>query len=183
MSATAESSRFTDELLLGIAHCPNVRRCLEQPGSSHPCAKVVGAQARFEGEHVLPEPWSGDLETAPILFVSSNPSIAGGELAPRIGWSDEEIVDFYRLRFGGGSREWIKDGVRNLRQDGTYRKHAVRFWASVKGRAGGSYRASSRPQTKRSTGMLGAASVAPDAGGHSNRLGRVAGTTRHRMRP
>ena len=112
MSGVSTERRPTDELLLGIANCPNVARCLDQPGSGHACAKVVGAQRGFDGEHVLPEPWSGHLETAPILFVSSNPSISGGELAPRMGWSDEQMVDFYRYRFGDGSRG--VDQKRNL---------------------------------------------------------------------
>lgn len=123
------------ELLLEIAHCPSVGRCLEADDEAHPCYDVVTAQREFPGKHVLPEPWSGHLETAPILFLSSNPSIAGGELVPRKGWSDDAIVDFYANRFGGGRREWIRDGVRNLRQDGSHRKHAVRFWASVRSRA------------------------------------------------
>ena len=50
----------------------------------------------------VPEPWSGNLEHAPILFLSSNPSISTAELYPRWEWPDEEIADFFGRRFGGG---------------------------------------------------------------------------------
>ncbi len=84
----------------------------------------------------MPEPWSGRIETAPILFLSSNPSITGVELAPTQSWSDDEILDFYASRFDEDREQpWITGGVRNLQKNGTYRKHAVQFWAAVRGRA------------------------------------------------
>ena len=62
----------------------------------------------------VPEPWSGDLEGAPILFLSSNPSISTAELYPRWKWPDEEIAGFFGRRFSGGrmggNRERRKEG-------------------------------------------------------------------------
>lgn len=52
-----------------------------------------------------------------------------------MGWSDEQITDFYRYRFGGGSREWIKNGIWGLKADDRYGDNYVRFWAFVKSRA------------------------------------------------
>jgi hypothetical protein len=75
------------ELLTKIARCPVVEQCLTDPSPSHPCSKIVLYQwpenvpfkqrlKRWQSEHHLPEPWVGHLESAPLLFLSSNPSIA-----------------------------------------------------------------------------------------------------------
>jgi len=86
-------------------------------------------------EHQVPEPWSGQLARAPILFVSSNPSISRSEDYPTWRWSDVEIADFFDNRFGGGRKRWVTDGARSLRADGT-RSGSVAFWAGVRNRAG-----------------------------------------------
>jgi hypothetical protein len=82
----------------------------------------------------VPEPWSGELEHALILFLSSNPSISTAEIYPRWAWPDEEIADFFGRRFDGGRRRWIKDGKKSLRADGSYGR-ATAFWAAVRKRA------------------------------------------------
>jgi hypothetical protein len=75
------------ELLLKIARCPIVEKCLADPSPTHPCSKIVLYQwpddvpfeqrlERWRSEHHIPEPWVGHLESAPLLFLSSNPSIA-----------------------------------------------------------------------------------------------------------
>lgn len=108
-------------LLLEIARCPVVEHVLAGD-VAHPCAGVVRHQ-RDHGipvsQHQVPEPWDGDLPAAPILFVSSNPSINPNELYPRRGADDDELLDFFPRRFGGGSRPWIAGGSRTLRPDGT----------------------------------------------------------------
>jgi hypothetical protein len=86
--------------------------------------------------HQLPEPWVGHLTKAPILFVSSNPSIRGeisaeGLAAPTrdgITWdtTDEEIVD----RFENAFDRYMVDGVRSIGA-----KRATRYWSSIKRRA------------------------------------------------
>jgi hypothetical protein len=80
------------DLLLEIVRCPNVQACLADPEKKHPCRKIVQSQGEKAAEHFqVPEPWSGHLETAPILFLSSNPSISQDEEYPRFGWGDELI--------------------------------------------------------------------------------------------
>jgi hypothetical protein len=157
-------------LLLEIARCPNAELCLERDPPAHPCAEIVLDQwretsegerrARWRAAHYLPEPWQGHLETAPILFVSSNPSISGpvggqvGEFIPKgqtewlghtvtdhpsirqLGrgpkweWADEEIVDKYESAFD----LFIEGGVRARFDDGTTAR-ATRFWVEVRARA------------------------------------------------
>src|SRR3954451_15439199 len=63
-------------------------KCLK--GAPHPCERVVLDQwpadvteskrlYRWPFQHLLPEPWTGHLEQAPLLFLASNPG--GGEVA------------------------------------------------------------------------------------------------------
>ena len=123
------------DLLLEIAHCPNVQFCLDHPVSRHPCRLIVDSQRRSRlAEFQVPEPWSGNLELASILFVRSNPSISPTEAYPRWGWPDEYLVDFFTHRFGGGREEWIRDGTKTLLLNGTYAP-ATAFWAAVRQRA------------------------------------------------
>lgn len=141
---TADAGR----LLLEIAKCPVIRICREQPGSTHPCAEIVGSQgAATMADFQVPEPWSGPIATAPILFVSSNPSISRSDPPSDLdeeyptgsgaAWPDARLVDFFEGRFGGGRKERIRDGIYYRRQNGSFAtgKHWVRFWASAKARA------------------------------------------------
>ena len=122
-------------LLLEIARCPEAAHCFTHPTADHPCQKIIQVQgAGSLAELQVPEPWSGELEHALILFLSSNPSISTAEVYPRWKWPDEEIADFFGGRFGGGRRQWIKDGTKSLRPDGSYGK-ATAFWAAVRQRA------------------------------------------------
>lgn len=96
-------------LLLKIARCPNVERCFSAPDRPHPCRQVVFAQnhAREEAgispaklrQFQVPEPWSGRIETAPILFVSSNPSFNPWEKFPKAWWDADRIDTFFTTRF------------------------------------------------------------------------------------
>jgi hypothetical protein len=86
-------------------------------------------------QHQVPEPWSGDIEHAPILFLSSNPSFDENRSEEYPQWSDEWMADFFRHRFGGGRKQWIdEDGVRSLQWDGS-RGKSVPFWREVRSRA------------------------------------------------
>lgn len=140
MTTQSKMEIRASKLLEEIARCPNVSQCFERNGSANPCYKIVRSQGiQILASHQLPEPWSGRLEAAPILFLSSNPSIenAGQETEeyPRLSWPNADIEDFFRNRFGGGLRNWIADGVRFLRSDGSYSPEYVRFWAFVRSRS------------------------------------------------
>jgi len=82
-------------LLLEIARCPLI--------CQGPCSLVASAQHEWPLESwQVPEPWTGHLD-APIIFISSNPSIsepAGGieELYPRTSWTDDELVSYFSGR-------------------------------------------------------------------------------------
>lgn len=156
------------ELLLEIASCPIVKSCLLERESVHRCAEIVRYQwaevsieerlAFWEREHQVPEPWVGHLEQAPILFLSSNPSLSGrrrpGERAraprrleqlglhrveehPSLGrafeavkweWDDDQIDDCFSAAFDVFMTE---DGTAEIRSDETAAA-AVPYWQSAK---------------------------------------------------
>ncbi|MEG4217013.1 hypothetical protein QUA27_16500 [Microcoleus sp. Pol14C6] len=122
-------------LLNEIAHCPHVNFCIQNPSVEHPCREIVFSQSSSTvNEYQVPEPWSGRIEQAPVLFLSSNPSISSVEDYPRWSWSDDAIDDFFNNRFGGGRRLWILEGRKSLQKDGTY-SGSVTFWSAVRQRA------------------------------------------------
>lgn len=93
------SVTLAEELLLEIARCPAANTCFSAGAGSHPCSKVVLAQGTGRDAFHVPEPWSGDIERTPILFVSWNPSWNPDERFPTDAWADGEIVEFFRRRF------------------------------------------------------------------------------------
>lgn len=119
------------DLLREIVHCPNVAYCLENPSGGHPCTEIVLSQEVPLADRQVPEPWSGHLESAPILFLSSNPSIGLAEDYPEWSWPMEHIEDFFTNRFGGGRKEWITDGRYSLAKSGS-RSPAIMFWSAVR---------------------------------------------------
>ncbi|MEG4984777.1 hypothetical protein QUB08_03200 [Microcoleus sp. BR0-C5] len=126
---------YEKKLLHEIVHCPHARKCLEAPSIENPCCEIVSYQRPLDlAEFQVPEPWSGHIEQAPILFLSSNLSIDSDEVYPTWHWSDNDIDDYFSHRFGGGQKDWIMNGTKSLLRDGTY-SHAVKFWAAVRQRA------------------------------------------------
>ena len=85
------------ELLLAITRCPEVERAQRDDG--HYCHEIVCSQPADDFQ--VPEPWRGQIATAPILFVSSNPSIADPDPDyPRADWQDDKIVEYFQEGFG-----------------------------------------------------------------------------------
>ena len=125
------------ELLHEITRCPLIQVWFTSPQSPNPCAKVIAFQHLIHPEsldqHQVPEPWSGNIQQAPILFLSSNPSIDGKEEYPLWSCPDQRIDDFFVNRFGGGRKQWIEDGIRSLRRDGS--RVRVHYWIEVRQRA------------------------------------------------
>lgn len=133
------------DLLYEIAHCPNVQQCYNASQATHPCSKIISVQkaanAKTLAQYQVPEPWNGDIQSAPILFFSSNPSIDQNQVIekreefPTESWSDELIADFFTHRFSGGLQQWT-ESRKTLLLDGSYSSKPVSFWSSVRKRAG-----------------------------------------------
>lgn len=129
------------DLLYEIARCPNVPLCMQKGAEDHPCYEIVNSQRVDDiSDFQVPEPWNGAIEDAPLLYVSSNPTISQVEKYPRWDWPDELVEDFFARRFsgggrfGGGRQQWVKDGKACLRRDGTYAK-PNRYWSEMLNRS------------------------------------------------
>ena len=118
------------DLLLEICRCPNVKAARLDDG--HPCAEVVRSQdVRTLNDFQVPSPWVGQIHRAPILFVSSNPSISETEHHPTWRRSAGFRIDYFENHFIGGRKEWTQGGVRTLQRDGSYSR-AVKFFSGIK---------------------------------------------------
>jgi hypothetical protein len=121
------------QLLTEIAHCPVAKQIRSgNCDGSEPCHKIVGLQAG--GSFQLPEPWSGRIDKAPLLFISSNPSIDEKEEYPDESWEPNRTADFFQERFTS-SKVWVDERLRPLLKRGDRRESHVRFWASARARA------------------------------------------------
>lgn len=134
------------KLLLSITRCEVLVGYLEGRVSRPACAAIIGAQSVEGaakpvpyGDRQVPEPWTGRLGEARLLFLSSNPSISLVEEYPQGSVSDESIADFFHNRFDGQRAEpWVRDGNKFRMVDGSYSRGAP-FWSNVKKRAAEAY--------------------------------------------
>jgi len=112
-----------EELLLQISLCRNRIK-------NETCSKIVHNQ-KCNPLH-LPEPWSGDLKNAKILFLGSNPSYNCHEDYPTADTNPDEIIDFFLNRF---SKYSTKELYPKMKKGYEKEKKWVRFWAGVRARA------------------------------------------------
>lgn len=64
--------------------------------------EIVKAQIDFGLKQMeLPEPWSGHLSKAKLMFIGTNPAVAdlNKEQVPTAKWDDEDICDFFDNRW------------------------------------------------------------------------------------
>lgn len=121
------------QLLIEIARCPIASKIRTGAHEGrHPCSMIVDSQATSSFQ--LPEPWSGNLDVAPVLFVSSNPSIDDSERYPDLTWTEDQTRDFFHNRFGAPAG-WVRNGLYTLQKDGSFSRNWVRFWAAARSRA------------------------------------------------
>jgi len=116
------------QLLIEISSCPVAASI--RTGQDGPCQKIVSSQTGISFQR--PEPWSGRLDIAPILFLSSNPSIDEEETYPDASWEAERITDFFQNRFSSPAG-WVDSHLCALKRDGT-RTDWVRYWAAARAR-------------------------------------------------
>ncbi len=87
-----------NNLLLELAKCCEVEKA--KMDINHSCNKIVCSQKDLGiTDFRIPEPWNGHIDTAEILFISSNPSINFNESYPTASWNDEDIISFFENRF------------------------------------------------------------------------------------
>jgi len=125
-----------NELFQKIINCENVKAHYLNIDKCNPCSEIIKTQKCKEIENYqLPEPWSGDVENAPILFISSNPSISKKEFYPDHTWDPHKIQEFFYNRFGNDERKsWVYE-LKVLNKNNKRERKYVRYWASIKKRA------------------------------------------------
>lgn len=99
-AAADEMATERNQLLIAITRCSHVEDARSDP--AHSCDEVVGSQAGDVAELQVPEPWSGHIDRAPILFVGSNPSISKDEDFPTVSWDEAKTISFFQRRFDPG---------------------------------------------------------------------------------
>ena len=125
---------MTINLLNDICYCQNFLNNNQQV-----CKSINDFQNQFygadSGVRQLPEPWSGDIINAPVLFISSNPSFSENELYPNSAWPVNITRDFFINRFKNRGIEfsWVWNH-KVLHKNGN-RGRAVNYWSSIKKRA------------------------------------------------
>src|SRR5665213_1026871 len=82
----------------------------------HPCRTIVRSQPIPPELFQLPEPWVGHIETAPLLFVSSKPSIGDDKHATRSS-SSEQVWDSHVNLFDPRAG-YTKDGIYTVLSNG-----------------------------------------------------------------
>lgn len=96
-----KEEHMKNDLLVKIARCNEL--ITAKTNKAHACYALVNGQDTTEFH--IPEPWNGHIDTAQILFISSNPSIDKNEHYPTCSWSNTAIIDFFENRFENTSRD------------------------------------------------------------------------------
>lgn len=118
-----------------ITNCAHFCKLSKHEDNKDCCSEIVDFQKRKKIEIQLPEPFSGDLYNAPILFISSNPSLSKEEIYPTESWPKKMIHDFFVNRFENRGEEasWVFNN-RVLNKNGRDLK-SVKYWTSINKRA------------------------------------------------
>lgn len=118
---------MNDNLLDSIVRCDEISKSHIDP--THACAKIVSVQRGLGGGNAyqVPEPWRGDIRSAPLLFISSNPSIDLLDDAPWNTQPTKEIAIYY----DGPDKKISKHFPHSTYRYGPQSRNPVKFWKSV----------------------------------------------------
>jgi len=126
---TMAPSQRARTVALGIARCRHLASA--RSDSEHHCHPITSLQQYGDNEDIwqVPEPWRGDIECAPLLFVSSNPSIDPLDDCPWNTDDDDDISSYYT-----GARIAPNFPYSTYRC-GLRSKKTVKFWTGIHARA------------------------------------------------
>jgi len=117
------------KIMREIIHCPNVEQYYNNKINTV-CCDIIASQGVSKNSFQVPEPFSGEIDKANILIISSNPSIdlTRNEEFPTCKWDEKSTIEYFYNRFD----KYITDGIRKRNKDGTYTH--VPYWSGIKGR-------------------------------------------------
>lgn len=115
-----KSDEGAKELLLSISNCDEIKKAKDD--CNHPCHTIVQYQCdeNPKKSYQRPEPWNGNIDSAKILFIGSNPSIDFEEIYPTDGWKENDIYEFHNNRFSDDNDYYRKN------------KNKVKFWQCMR---------------------------------------------------
>lgn len=117
-------------LLFNIARCKHALEYIKGSlAETHPCYEICSTQPQNSNCFQVPEPWRGDIEHAPLLFVSSNPSINYSDDSPFWRAKDQAIERYFYDGFP--NPDFPKIRFRN----GGLSQRPVSFWSNIKSMA------------------------------------------------
>lgn len=116
-----------------IFNCKGYNNLTKTSDSKHSCNEIVSYQKSLKISQ-QPEAFSGNIERAPILVISSNPSLNTDELYPDLTWPQEMINDFFINRFAnrGSKYSWVYEN-KCLLNNGL-RSKKVNTWNEIQNR-------------------------------------------------
>ena len=135
MSMTTNAKNIAWDIInCGLQNAPNSNSECNALYISQQCASIADFQ--------IPEPWNGDIENAPILFVGLNPGFLDVELYPKLGnpywlqanggFDEAKVEDFFEHRFNS-RHQYVKYPNRTMIASGGYKLLRGRtFWGYVK---------------------------------------------------
>jgi uracil-DNA glycosylase len=100
-------SQQAQDLLLKIARCDNFYVYKNENQIHSGCREILRCQTTVNRQ--LPVPWVGDIEKAPIIFISSNPALKDNEYVALDSWTDKQVIDIHVNAFEP-NKHWTKDG-------------------------------------------------------------------------
>lgn len=118
-----------DDVIRDIVYNKDVHNLLKQPDSTQPYGKIIQFQIDECADNdtsidkegfQIGEPFDGDIENAPILFLSSNPAFNFDEVSPRYFADSGKVFNpkhrsaTKRVKFSDSSREYSFDEIREM---------------------------------------------------------------------
>lgn len=110
-------SKNVEDTIISIARCDNID--WGAGIGKGDCEKIVAHQgispSDFKKEHQLPEAFSGKIDEAKYLLISSNPFFDPSETPfPKFAWKDEEIVSYFYNRMGNYPNKRYLNACKNI---------------------------------------------------------------------
>lgn len=135
MSMTTNAKNIAWDIInCGLQNATNSNSVCNALYNSQQCASIADFQ--------IPEPWNGDIENVPILFVGLNPGFLDVELYPKLGnpywlqanggFDEAKVEDFFEHRFNS-RHQYVKYPNRTKIAPEEYKRLRGRtFWGYVK---------------------------------------------------
>jgi hypothetical protein len=116
------------DLFSDITNCDNIKQVYNCTDGCI-CDEIIRYQKTSYNDFQIPEPWTGNLDEADVLFISSlNPGYDKNENYPSYKWGQNEIMNFFENRFN--NRRYTSKEFKPLDKTGENLK-MPHYWSEV----------------------------------------------------